>query len=116
MKKGEGKVPAATDTVSVDYRLVNLKGEELDSSYARGVPAEFNLQHLIPGFTEGVSLMPVGSHYLFWIPSNLGYGESGAGAAIGPNLLLIFDVELHSIVETDATPEATPTAQYNCSP
>ncbi|AEC02076.1 FKBP-type peptidyl-prolyl cis-trans isomerase N-terminal domain-containing protein [Parasphaerochaeta coccoides] len=103
LRTGTGTIPSAEDTVLVDYRLVNLAGNELDSSYSRGIPAEFSLPNLIPGFTEGVSLMPVGSHYIFWIPSELGYGEYGAGNYIEPNMLLIFEVELLDIVASETT-------------
>lgn len=106
---GTGAIPSSADTVLVNYRLVNLAGDELDSSYSRGTPAEFPLSNLIPGFSEGVTLMPVGSHYLFWIPSELGYGEAGAGNDIEPNMLLIFEVELLEILEPEAATDATST-------
>lgn len=95
---GKGtKSPAATDNVTVHYRGTLLDGEEFDSSYSRGEPATFPLNRVIPGWTEGVQLMKEGAKYRFYIPSNLAYGEHGAGRAIGPNSALIFDVELIKI-------------------
>ena len=73
-----------------------LNGEEFDSSYARGEPVSFALNQVIPGWTEGVQLMPVGSKFMFYIPPNLAYGPSGGGP-IGPNATLIFQVELMGI-------------------
>lgn len=94
---GDGARPAATDTVTVHYRGTLLNGEEFDSSYQRGEPATFQLNRVIPGWTEGLQLMPVGSKFTFYIPSDLAYGERGAGQMIGPNSTLIFDVELLDI-------------------
>lgn len=93
---GTGPKPAATDMVKVHYRGTLLNGEEFDSSYARGEPISFQLDQVIPGWTEGVQLMPVGSKFKFFIPSNLAYGEAGGGP-IGPNATLVFDVELLGI-------------------
>ena len=90
---GEGAKPAATDTVTVHYRGTLLDGTEFDSSYSRNQPATFQLDKVIPGWTEGVQLMPVGSKFKFYIPSDLAYGPSGGGP-IGPNATLIFEVEL----------------------
>lgn len=97
VKAGDGAKPVATDRVTVHYRGTLLNGQEFDSSYSRGEPATFGLNQVIPGWTEGVQLMPVGSTYKFYIPSELAYGANGGGQLIGPNATLIFDVELISI-------------------
>jgi len=89
--------PSATDNVTVHYKGTTLDGEEFDSSYSRGEPATFPLNRVIAGWTEGVQLMKEGAKYRFFIPSELAYGEQGAGRAIGPNAALIFDVELIKI-------------------
>ena len=93
----DGDKPSATDSVTVHYRGVLLDGTEFDSSYSRGEPATFKLNQVIPGWTEGVQLMSVGSKYKFAIPHQLAYGERGAGGPIGPYETLIFEVELISI-------------------
>jgi len=93
---GEGEKPEATDTVTVHYRGTLLNGEEFDSSYSRNEPTTFQLNQVIPGWTEGVQLMPVGSKFKFFIPPNLAYGPNGGGP-IGPNATLIFEVELLGI-------------------
>ncbi|MCF7963925.1 MAG: FKBP-type peptidyl-prolyl cis-trans isomerase [Methylobacter tundripaludum] len=89
--------PSATDSVTVHYKGTTIDGEEFDSSYSRGEPATFPLNRVISGWTEGVQLMKEGAKYRFFIPSELAYGEQGAGRAIGPNAALIFDVELIKI-------------------
>jgi FKBP-type peptidyl-prolyl cis-trans isomerase FkpA/FKBP-type peptidyl-prolyl cis-trans isomerase FklB len=93
---GDGAKPAATDRVTVHYRGTLLNGEEFDSSYSRNQPMTFQLDQVIPGWTEGVQLMPVGSKFMFYIPPGLAYGENGGGP-IGPNATLIFEVELLGI-------------------
>lgn len=94
LKEGSGKSPVATDNVRVHYEGRLLNGEVFDSSYKRGEPAEFPLNGVIRGWTEGVQLMKEGAVFEFYIPSNLAYGASGAGAKIGSNATLIFKVEL----------------------
>lgn len=98
VEMGDGAKPAATDRVTVHYRGTLLNGEEFDSSYSRNQPMTFQLDQVIPGWTEGVQLMPVGSKFMFWIPPNLAYGPNGGGP-IGPNATLSFEVELLSIEE-----------------
>ena len=93
---GDGAKPAASDKVTVHYRGTLLNGEEFDSSYSRNQPTSFQLDQVIPGWTEGVALMPVGSKFMFYIPPGLAYGANGGGP-IGPNATLIFEVELLSI-------------------
>ena len=100
LEEGDGPRPAATDVVRVHYRGTMIDGSVFDESYSRGEPATFPLNEVIPGWTEGVQLMPVGSKYKLYVPSNLGYGENvPPGARFGPNATLIFEVELLEIVE-----------------
>jgi len=89
-----GTSPLASDTVSVHYHGTLIDGTVFDSSVQRGTPAEFVLNQVISGWTEGVQLMSEGDKYRFYIPPELAYGASGAGQVIGPNTTLIFDVEL----------------------
>lgn len=97
LKEGEGPHPSATDKVTVHYTGKNLDGSVFDSSVERGQPATFPLNGVIAGWTEGVQLMKPGAKYRFYIPSQLAYGERGAGADIAPGATLMFDVELISI-------------------
>ena len=94
---GKGSKPKATDTVKVNYEGKLLDGTVFDSSYARKAPASFQLSGVIRGWTEGVQLMPVGSKFRFYVPSELAYGQQGAGSTIAPNAVLIFEIELLSI-------------------
>lgn len=97
--EGKGPKPATTDRVKVHYTGTLLDGTKFDSSVDRGEPAEFALNQVIPGWTEGLQLMPVGSKYTLWIPSDLAYGDRGTPGPIGPNATLKFDVELIEIVK-----------------
>ncbi len=97
LTEGSGPSPKPTDTVTVNYKGTLMDGTVFDSSYSRNQPATFVLNQVIPGWTEGVQLMKVGSKYKFYIPAALGYGDRGAGGVIGPNAPLIFEVELLSI-------------------
>ncbi|MFB9887789.1 FKBP-type peptidyl-prolyl cis-trans isomerase [Balneatrix alpica] len=108
ISKGDGKKPKAEDNVKVHYRGKLIDGTEFDSSYARNEPAEFPLNAVIPGWTEGLQLMPVGSKFELVIPPALGYGPGGAGS-IPPNAVLVFEVELLEILKKEEKPaEAKP--------
>lgn len=98
LQEGAGKQPKATDTVRCHYEGRLLDGTIFDSSYKRNEPADFGLQQVIAGWTEGVQLMSEGSKYRFYIPYMLAYGEGGAGAMIPPYATLIFDVELIKVL------------------
>lgn len=99
--EGTGAKPAETDKVKVHYTGTYLDGTQFDSSVERGEPAEFPLNGVIKGWTEGIQIMPVGSKYIFWIPAELAYGEQGS-RGIKPNSTLKFEVELLDIVKEDA--------------
>jgi len=100
IKAGTGKKPKADDIVTANYRGTLIDGTEFDSSYKRGQPATFPVSGgMIPGWTEALQLMEEGAKWQLFIPSNLAYGERGAGGIIGPNATLIFEVELVSIKE-----------------
>lgn len=97
LTEGSGNKPSATDTVKCHYHGTLIDGTIFDSSVQRGQPAEFPLNMVIKGWTEGVQLMPEGSKWRFFIPADLGYGNRQVSAQIGPNCALIFDVELLEI-------------------
>lgn len=100
IEPGKGAKPTAGDTVRVNYKGSLLDGTVFDDSAQHGGPAEFPLAQVVPGWQEGIVLMPVGGKYRFWIPSNLGYGETGTpGGPIPPNATLVFEVELLDIVD-----------------
>jgi FKBP-type peptidyl-prolyl cis-trans isomerase FklB len=98
VKEGTGRQPKASDTVRCHYEGTLIDGTVFDSSYRRGMPAEFGLRQVIAGWTEGVQLMKEGSIFKFYIPYNLAYGEHGAGADIPPYAALIFKVELIKVL------------------
>ncbi len=97
IKQGDGPKPTASDSVECNYRGTLISGKEFDSSYKRGQPATFGVGQVIKGWTEILQLMPVGSKYQVFVPSDLAYGPRAPGADIGPNSTLIFEVELLSI-------------------
>ena len=96
LTEGTGPKPKPTDKVRVHYRGTLIDGKPFDSSYDRGEPAVFQLNQVIRGWTEGLQLMNVGSKYKFVVPSELAYGPQGP-PAIGPNAVLVFEVELLGI-------------------
>lgn len=111
IKEGTGPKPAADDTVLCHYRGSLVDNTEFDSSYKRGEPLKIPVGGVIKGWTEAIQLMPVGSKWQLFIPSDLGYGERGApGSPIGPNSTLVFEVELISI-EPKAAPKDAPKEQ-----
>lgn len=97
IKEGDGKQPKATDKVVVHYRGRLIDGTEFDSSYKRGQPAEFAVNGVIKGWTEGLQLLKEGGKAELYVPSNLAYGSRGAGGLIGPDEALVFEVELISV-------------------
>jgi len=97
MTEGHGAKPHATDTVTCHYHGMLIDGRVFDSSVQRGQPASFPLNRVISGWTEALQLMPVGSKWKLFLPPHLAYGEQQAGALIGPNSTLIFEVELLGI-------------------
>ena len=102
LRAGDGPKPTANDSVVCNYRGTLLNNKEFDSSYKRGQPATFPVSGVIKGWTEALQLMPVGSKWQLFVPPDLAYGQRGAGADIGPNSTLIFEVELISIQAKDA--------------
>lgn len=103
---GNGPSPTAADTVTVNYRGTLVDGTEFDSSYKRGQPLNIGVSGVIPAWTEALQLMKVGAKWQLFIPADLAYGTQGAGQVIGPNAVLIFEVELLGIEpKTDNTPK-----------
>ncbi len=106
LTEGEGDTPSADDTVKVHYRGTLIDGTEFDSSYERGEPVTFPVDGVISGWTEALQLMPVGSKYELYIPSDLAYGPGGTGGGpIGPNETLVFEVELLDIMDSESGEE-----------
>lgn len=99
IREGDGLKPVDGDSVLVHYTGTLIDGTEFDSSYKRGTPADFKVNRVIKGWQEALLLMPVGSKWQLFIPSELGYGSSGSGSRIGPNQVLLFDVELLEVKE-----------------
>lgn len=99
IKMGTGPKPTESDMVKVHYTGTTINGSKFDSSVDRGEPAEFTVNGVIKGWVEALQLMPVGSKFTLYIPSDLAYGENGAGDVIEPYSVLIFDVELLDIVK-----------------
>ena len=97
LTKGTGPVPASSDTIIAHYRGTLLNGKEFDNSYKRGEPLTIPVTGVIPGWTEALELMPVGSKWKLFIPSDLAYGDYGAGGEIPGGAALIFEIELLSI-------------------
>ncbi|MEA4975307.1 MAG: FKBP-type peptidyl-prolyl cis-trans isomerase [Paludibacter sp.] len=98
IKEGKGQTPAASDRVKVHYHGTLINGSVFDSSVNRGEPATFGVTQVIQGWVEALQLMPVGSKWKLYIPSELAYGAQGAGQSIAPHTTLIFEVELLDIV------------------
>ncbi|MBR2261439.1 MAG: FKBP-type peptidyl-prolyl cis-trans isomerase [Paludibacteraceae bacterium] len=99
LKEGNGAKPVATDTVRCHYEGRLIDGNVFDSSFKRNKPADFPVNQVIAGWVEALQLMPVGSKWRLFIPSELAYGEHGAGDVIGPNMALVFDVELIEVLK-----------------
>ena len=107
VKEGTGPKPALTDMVRVHYHGTTIDGKVFDSSVERGQPIELAVNGVIPGWTEALQMMPVGSKWKLFIPSNLAYGDQQAGPMIAPGSTLVFDVELIAIVKSKVAPEAS---------
>lgn len=108
LEQGKGEKPGLNDVVKVHYVGTLINGKEFDNSQKRGAPAEFGVGGVIPGWTEALQLMPVGSKYKLYIPSNLAYGDSQMGNEIPPGSTLIFEVELLEIKKNDPPKTAEP--------
>lgn len=106
LSEGKGPKPKETDTVTVHYRGTLIDGSEFDSSYSRNEPATFAVNAVIPGWVEALQLMPEGSKWKLYIPSDLAYGPGGTGGKIGPNATLVFEVELQKVEATPAQVES----------
>lgn len=107
VQAGTGSKPSASDTVTTHYSGQFINGKEFDSSYSRGEPAEFQVNAVIPGWTEALQLMQPGAKWEILVPAKLGYGENGVGRIIGPNETLLFNIELLSINSQNKNAETT---------
>jgi FKBP-type peptidyl-prolyl cis-trans isomerase FklB len=108
ISEGTGKTPKATDSVVTNYRGTLIDGTEFDSSYQRKTPATFRVNGVVKGWTEALQLMKEGAKWQLFVPSELAYGERGAGPKIGPNAVLVFDIELVSVKEESASAPPKP--------
>lgn len=106
--EGSGTPPTLKDTVKTHYKGTLINGTEFDSSYSRGQPVEFPVEGVIKGWTEALQLMKPGAKWQIFVPSQLAYGEQGAGNVIGPNAALIFDIELLSVTKAPGTAQNSP--------
>lgn len=97
IKEGTGKTPTENGSVTVNYRGTLISGKEFDSSYTKKKPATFSLKKVIKGWQEALLLMKEGAQWQLYVPSDLAYGQRGAGGVVGPNEMLIFDIELISV-------------------
>ena len=104
IREGKGEPPKKTDRVKVHYEGRTIDGKKFDSSYDRGKPAEFGVSGVVKGFSEALQLMKPGAKYKVFIPPELGYGERGAGRTIGPNEVLVFDLELLEVLPEKPKP------------
>lgn len=109
LSEGKGPRPTVEDTVRVHYTGTLIDGTKFDSSVDRGEPTKFGLLQVIPGWTEGLCLLPEGSKAKLYIPARLAYGERGAGGMIPPYATLIFEIELLEVIKGEPIPLATPT-------
>jgi FKBP-type peptidyl-prolyl cis-trans isomerase FklB len=117
LQEGTGPKPTPSDSVTCNYRGTLVDGTEFDSSYKHGQPATFPVARVIKGWIEALQLMPTGSKWQIFIPSDLAYGERGSGTNIGPNATLIYEVELLSVqAKPEAKPEPKPEPKPNSSP
>ena len=103
ISEGSGEMPNISDTVLVNYRGADIHGNVFDNTYDNGEPIEIPLDRVIPGWSEGLRMMKVGSKAKLYIPANLAYGERGAGGLIAPNSVLVFDVDLLDIIREEET-------------
>jgi FKBP-type peptidyl-prolyl cis-trans isomerase FklB len=111
LTEGTGPKPTTNDMVTVNYRGTLIDGTEFDSSYKRGQPSTFRVTGVIKGWTEALQMMPTGSKWQLFIPSDLAYGERGSGMNIGPNATLIFEIELISIQPQETKAVTLPSPQ-----